>query len=387
MTNKGGKTIVKKIAYVSTARSDYNPSRQTLKAIHEDPEFELTVWAGGSHFSKDHGFTLEEIEHDKIDYECAGYFNAISLPETCHSITRTFEACFELMEINKPDLLLINGDRTELIPYIYAAFLYNVPIAHIGGGEITEGSLDNITRWVISRYAHLHLVSEDKYADNLRRAGEEPWRIHVVGHEGMENALKTEPYSLEDTSAYIGLDLNNPTGICIYYPSIEDISIEEQIKAVLGGIEASEMQTVFILPCEEPGAEIINKAIKNYCEPRKHCRWFSNLNNKTFVSLMRYSACMIGNSSCGLLEYPVFGKPVINTGRRQNGRKEYDNTWNCRYKPDDIWLFLSVIKNNPGKFGCLPSDELKIDTSAKVLQAIKQNINRPDLLHKKFIFN
>lgn len=378
---------MKKIAYVSTARSDYNPTRLILKTIQEDPEFELTIWAGGSHFDKAHGITIEEIEHDKINYEVAGYFNSISLPETCHSITRTFEACSELMDMKKPDLLLVNGDRMEIIPYVYAAFLYNVPIAHIGGGEITEGSLDNVTRWVISRYAHLHLVSEEQYAENLRRAGEELWRIRVVGHEGMENVLKTEPYSLEETSARIMLDLNVPTAVCIYYPSIEDITIEEQIKAVIGGIEASEMQMVFILPCEEPGAEIINKAIKEYCEPRKYCRCFSNLDSKTFISLMHYSVCMIGNSSCGLLEYPVFGKPVINIGRRQKGRKEYDNVLGCWYNPDNIWLFLLTVKNNPGKLDCLPGDKSEIaDTSAMIVKAIKQNIDRPDLLHKKFIF-
>lgn len=375
---------MKKIAFITTARSEYNASRWVIKAIHDDPELELKILAGGTHYSPIHGYSCEEI-YKNYDYntviQCV--HAEIDWNISFDNITQLSETINWFFEINKPDLCIINGDRIELMPIVVLASIHGIPIAHIGGGDITDGSIDNETRYAISRYAHLHFVSDDTAAKNLIKSGEESWRVCVTGQCGLENIIRTEKLSLEETSKAIGLDLSTPTAVCIYYPSRElNISIREQIDCILDALHNAEQQTVFIYPCSEIGSNIIIQNIDEYCKTHDNCKVFANLENQLFQSLLWYSCFMIGNSSSGVIEVPFLNKWTINIGNRQQGRYMQYNVLNCDYNKEQI---IDTIEWCTDNFrDSLYSNDIEFP-SKRIIQAIKENIDKPELLHKRIL--
>lgn len=355
---------MKKIAWVTTQRSEFNASRYVIKAIDDDPELELIMLEAGLNF---------------LEYDAHSKDSAI---RTLSQIM--FDMAYQL-EYHKPDALIINGDRLELMPVVLAATLHGIPIAHIDGGQISQGSIDNLTRYAISRYAHLHLVGDEQAAKNLIQTGEESWRIHNVGQCGLENVARTPKLSLKETSKAIGLDLSIPTALCIYYPSIEPgISVAKQIYCILDALDETKQQTVFIYPCEEIGSDIIRGAIDYHClsGDRDNCKSFANLENQLFQSLMHHSAFMIGNSSCGFLEYPFTGHRTINVGNRQGGRKQYPSIINSGYDVDKLVQHIKEALGPSNGGMVLPEN---FSPSQKIVQIIKNNIDNPNLLYKKIL--
>jgi len=371
---------MKKIAWVTTARSEYGASRWVIKAIQDDPDLELELWVGGTHLDSN---SYDEIINDGYKVNVVGFYGAHDTGYSCYSLAASIKACSAEMIKNKPDMMIINGDRIELMAYVLAATIHGIPIAHIGGGEITDGSIDNETRYAISRYAHLHLVSDDQAAANLIRSGEEPFRVRVVGQCGLENMVRTEKLSLEETSQRIGLDLSLPTALCIYYPSREvNISIQGQIDCIIDTLNDIDMQTVFIYPCAEIGEGIVRDTIDEHCRTHDNCRAFTNLDNQLFQSLMQHSLFMIGNSSCGVIEYPFTGHKTINIGSRQGGRHCYPSVVDTEYSVDDIICSINHVMGPSTGGIMLPENYYP---SQKIIQVIKANIGKSELLHKKIL--
>lgn len=366
---------MKKIAYVSTARSELNASRYVIKAIDEDPEFDFYLIAGGKDW-----ITLE------VDYPVypIGNYDAANPKKSCFSLSDILRETSEVLMDIKPDLLIIHGDRVELMQIVLAATIHSIKIAHIDGGQLSQGSIDNLTRYAISRFAHLHFVGDDQAVKNLIKTGEDPSRIFNVGQCGLENAVRTPKLSLEETSKAIGLDLSIPTALCIYYPSIEPgITLHRQIYNVLTALEQVKQQTIFIFPCQEIGSDVIIKAIEEHCRFNDNCKSFANLENQLFQSLMYYSAFMIGNSSCGFLEYPfAISRKTINVGTRQSGRKQYPSIINSGY---DVAELVQHIKEalGPADGGMVLPENFS--PSQKIVQIIKDNIDTPNLLYKKIL--
>lgn len=372
---------MKKIAFITTARSEYNASRWVIKAINDDPELELHLLVGGTHLYPE--FTSEEIKKDGYDFSTIGTYVAHDYKLLIHCLEKMMGKMGYELRHNNYDLLIINGDRIELMPIVLAASIHGIPIAHIGGGDITEGSLDNETRYAISRYAHLHFVSDKQSADNLFKTGEENWRIHVVGQCGLENIIRTDKLSLEDTSKAIGLDLSVTTAVCIYYPSRElNISVQEQISCILDSLHDTDTQTVFIYPCSEIGSDIIRTEIDEYCKNHDNCKAFSNIENQLFQSLLWNCSFMIGNSSAGMIESPFINKYSINVGNRQNGRYVNDTVFMCDYAEYQITDAINYCIDNPLKSLNIEYMELP---SQKIINAIKESIDNPQLLHKKIL--
>lgn len=363
---------MKKIAFITTARSEYNASKWVIKAIDDDSELELLLFVGGIYWGWNDNYKIIPI----------GNFDANDKNFACLSLSIILKNMSIELEKYKPDLLIVNGDRIELMPIILTASIHGIPIAHIGGGDITDGSLDNETRYAISRYAHLHFVSDHRAAANLINSGEEPWRVCVAGQCGLENIIRTEKLSLEATSEAVGLDLSLSTAVCIYYPSREiNVSVEEQIGCILNALDDKNMQTVFIYPCAEIGGDIIRSAIDEYCKIHNNCKAYPNFGNKLFQSLLWYSAFMIGNSSAGVIEAPFINKRSINVGSRQRGRNIPNMVFECYYSSKFIKECIEYCLNVPIK----PNITDIEFPSIKIVQAIKENISKYELLHKKIL--
>jgi GDP/UDP-N,N'-diacetylbacillosamine 2-epimerase (hydrolysing) len=370
---------LKRVAFLTTARSEYNVSRWVIKEINDDPELDLQVLVGGTHES----VTYKEIQNKYPCYYRVSSFFAETKKTACLELSNGIDSIISFFEYNRPDILLINGDRIELMSYILAAVIYRIPIAHIGGGDITEGSIDNETRYAISRYAHLHLVSNEHAKQRLIQSGEDLGRIYNVGQCGHENIIKTEKLNIEETSKQIGLDLIKPTALCCYYPALEpNFSAEQQIDFVLKALNKTNIQTIFIYPCAEIDSEIIKQKINDYCLIHNNCKAFANLENQLFQSVLWHCSFMIGNSSAGVIEMPFLNKWTINVGTRQQGRVTgYKAIIDINYNPYNIAEIIKFCLNNPKQSYIEPTEY----PSQKIIKAIKENIDRPDLLYKKIL--
>jgi GDP/UDP-N,N'-diacetylbacillosamine 2-epimerase (hydrolysing) len=376
---------MKKIAFATTARSDYNASRYIIKAIENDLDLELQLLVGGSHVSHNLGYTVEEIVKDGYTGKYSGMICGNESKDIAYGIYNSIGIVTDIFENDKPDLLIINGDRLELMSFIIPAVLYNIPIAHIGGGEITEGSRDNDTRYAISHYAHLHFVADQQCAENLYKQGIEKRRVFIVGWEGIENIRKTKQISNQKMKKRSGIDLSIPSILFIYYPSLENgLDTQKQIDLILNALDNLnlQIQIIFIYPCAEIEGDIIKKAINNYIDKRANCKAFSNLDNEVFVNLMRNCKFIIGNSSAGIIEMPSIPKWTINIGNRQKGRKHnIKSIINVGYSSRKITEAMDFALNNK-----VPENiNQNFNPSQKIIQAIKENIDRPDLFYKKFL--
>jgi UDP-hydrolysing UDP-N-acetyl-D-glucosamine 2-epimerase len=375
---------MKKIAWVTTQRSELNASRYVIQALRDDPEFDLSLITGW----------IPKGEIDMPAYYIRNY-DARDFQTACFNLSHVLrDVSGALLDI-KPDMLILNGDRVELVPIALAANLRDIPIALIGDGEITDGSRDNLYRYALSRFAHLHLVSDHYAAKNLIQSGEQPERVHIVGQCGLENVARTPKLSLEETSKAIGLDLSIPTALCIYYPSIEpkvnyqdkrcltvqSLSVEGQINPILSALDRINQQTVFVQPCAELESNTIINAINEYCWTHDNCKAFTNLENQLFQSLMQQSAFMIGNSSCGVIEYPFTGHRTINIGSRQSGRQHYPSVINTVYDVDELVQHIKEALGSADGGMVLPDDL----PSKRIVQVIKENIEDPNLLFKKIL--
>jgi len=342
-----------KIAVVTTSRSEYSSNRWIIKEIQSDEDLELRLFVGGTHLSSIFGQTYKEIEKDGIKdfYKIEFTFGSDSPQALSKSVGVAIISVAQIFEKDRPDFLLINGDRYELYGFIIPAMMYGIPVGHIGGGEITEGAIDDQIRHSITKLSHLHFVSCKEYARNISLLGEEDWRIHVVGAEGLENIIRLNFYTQEELFKEIGLNLKKPTILVTYHPATAErnVSVEEQITCLLRALEKfKDLQIIFTAPGAEVGSEIIFKKIKQFVSQNSdRSKFFESLGGKLYLSILKNVKCIVGNSSSGIIEAPTLRIPTINIGNRQKGRVKAKSVIDVGYSTDEIIKALSKILSDP----------------------------------------
>lgn len=315
-----------RIAVVTCARSEYGLDRWIIQAFRDEPSFVLQLVVGGAHLVRAWGNTVKEIESDGFEqYDRVSYCMAAdSAAALTKSIGIAAISIATLFEQSRPDLLLVNGDRYDLLPFVSAALVFHIPVVHIGGGEITRGAIDNKVRNAVSQLADLHLVSCDAYAENLRRMGIDESSIRVVGAEGLENLERLQLYDVADASRLVGLDMSKPTVLLAFHPATDEPSATsaEQVGAVLSGMSAiPELQAVVTGPGDDEGQDCIRAALMSWVDQhRTTAVYHESLGSRLFLSVMRWSLAIVGNSSAGIIEAPSLHVPTVNIGRRQEGR-------------------------------------------------------------------
>ena len=384
-----------KIAVVTTTRSEYSLNRWIIKRILDDKDLELQLLVGGSHFASLYGETYKEIEEDGINnfYKIEFTLSSDSPQALSKSVGVAAISVAQIFANDKPDFLLVNGDRYELFAFIIPALLYRIPIGHIGGGEITEGSIDDMIRHSITKCSSLHFVSCEEYAKNVSLLGEEDWRIHIVGAEGIENIIKLGEYSLGEIRKMLNLDLLNPTVLVSYHPATAEINItpEDQINILLRTLEQfNNIQIIFTAPGVEHGAEIFFKKIEDFAlRYPERVRFYKSLGGKLYLSILKNVKCIIGNSSSGIIEAPFLKIPTINIGNRQKGRVRAKSVIDVDYDPQKIAYLLKRILEDDNFVHEITSGRYPFgngNVSNNVINAIKENIHNKELLHKKLTF-
>ncbi len=279
---------MKKVAVVTGSRADYGIYYPLLWAIQHDPDLELNLIVKAMHLLKEHGDTVQEIKRDG----------------------------FPIKEWENPDALIVLGDRDEMLYSAIAAAHCNIPVCHIHGGD-RSGSIDESNRHAITRFAHLHFPSSREDANRLIRMGEEPWRIQVVGPLGIYAMPDAEFIPRENLLRGLGL-ANKPIILVIQHPvTTQAHDSHHQIRITLTAVSSflPDCEPVVIYPNSDAGSKAMLEVIESWNLPK-----FKNLPYLTFLSLLKESAVIVGNSSCAIREAPLFGVPAVNIGTRQLAR-------------------------------------------------------------------
>jgi UDP-hydrolysing UDP-N-acetyl-D-glucosamine 2-epimerase len=314
---------VRKIGVVTVGRSDYGILRPLLWAIDADEELELALYVGGAHLAPEHGETVREIEADgfTITERVEPAPQEDTAAAVAQALGRGVAAFAGAFERTAPDLVVLLGDRYEMLAAAVAAVPLRLPLAHVHGGESSEGAFDEAIRHALTKLSHLHFASAEEHARRIRQLGEEPWRIVVSGAPGLDAIRDTPPLDDPELEQRVGMRLNGRTLIVTYHPATLDpqdpaAAAEELVAAV----EQSGLPAVFTFPNADPGSSGVRAAFERYARRRDDATVVANLGSRAYFALMRRAAAMVGNSSSGIVEAPSFELPVVNVGIRQQGR-------------------------------------------------------------------
>ena len=329
----------RRICVATGTRAEYGLLIPVMRAIARDPRLELSVMVTGMHLMREFGHTVKEISADgfKIAARVPMHTQEDTSAAMAKSIGKGIIGMTNALQRIAPEMLVVIADRGEALAAAIAGTHMNIPIAHIHGGDATTGAtIDEPVRHAITRFAHIHFPATRKSAQRIVRMGEESWRIHVVGPLGIY-AMTTEDFIQKDELCReLRLDSNRPILLVIQHPvTTEPMKAPEQMKETMDALVELGEQAVLIYPNADAGGRKMIKVIENY-EKYRFLRIFRNLPYLTFVSLMKSSSAIVGNSSSAIVEAPLFGVPAVNIGIRQKGRERGGNVLDAPHKKDTI---------------------------------------------------
>lgn len=314
---------VRKISVVTVARSDYGIYAPLLRRIESRDEFELTLLVTGMHLSPEFGLTVQDIEED--GYAVSARVESTLSSDTPQAIAKsaglTTLGFADAFQTEDPDLLFVLGDRYEMLGAATAAVPYNIPIAHLHGGESTLGLIDEQIRHALTKLSHLHFASTDLYAERIRRMGEEGWRVHAPGALSLDNLRDLELRSPDEIEDRYGIDLTEPTLLITYHPvTLEYARTEEEASALFRALQRRSEQMLFTYPNADTAGRQIIERLENFVEDHDRAVAVKHLGQRDYFSVMSHVCAMVGNSSSGIIESGSFGVPVVDVGDRQGGR-------------------------------------------------------------------
>ena len=314
---------MRRIAAVTVARSDYGHLAPVLDAVDAIPELELELVVAGMHLDPALGLTIQEIERD-------GRRIAAQVPVTngddsplgiSRAIGRGIVGFAEAFSELRPDVVLVLGDRFEMHAAAVAALPLGIAVAHVHGGESSEGAFDESFRHAITKLSHLHFAATEVYGRRIVQMGEEPWRVVVTGAPGLDAIARLDPLPREELDRLTGLALDEPTLLVTYHPETLSIeSADSDLEELLVGVEASRFQLLFTAPNADTYGRRILARIEEFVAGRRGTTLVPSLGSRAYLSALQRVVAMVGNSSSGIIEAPSFGLPVVNVGERQGGR-------------------------------------------------------------------
>jgi UDP-hydrolysing UDP-N-acetyl-D-glucosamine 2-epimerase len=308
---------------VTSARSDYGIHHPVLKRIQAEPELQLHLIATGMHLSPEFGMTVDAIESD--GFEVADRVEMLLSSDSPAGIAKSmglgtigFAQSYARFQ---PDMLLVVGDRFEAHAAVTASLPFKIPVAHIHGGESTEGLIDEPIRHSITKMSHLHFPSTEAYGRRIVRMGEEPWRVLVTGAPSLDSINLSDLMSRSELEAKFGWDLSQPTLLVTSHPvTLEYENTREYTESLLAALDESGLNVIFTYPNSDTHGRVIAELINDYVASHERARLTISMGSQAYFSLMNQVQAMVGNSSSGIIEAASFNLPVVNIGNRQHGR-------------------------------------------------------------------
>jgi UDP-hydrolysing UDP-N-acetyl-D-glucosamine 2-epimerase len=317
----------RRVAVVTGTRADYGLLRPTIEALHRDDRFEVGLLVCAMHLSEQFGRTVSIIEDD-------GFPIAARIPTEADDdapgamgrrIAAATAGFAQALGDVRPELIVLLGDRYEMLAAALAATGHGIPVAHLHGGELSEGSLDDAMRHAITKLSHLHFVATRLYGERVCQLGEQPDRVFVVGAAGLEAIRELAPLSREELAASLDVPgLRDPLVVATYHPTSLDPGGAEreasEVADAIGQVVAEAGSAVVTLPNDDPGNRPVRERMLELARSRPNVHAFTSLGQLRYLSLLSHADLMVGNSSSGVLEAPAFLLPVVNVGERQQGR-------------------------------------------------------------------
>ncbi len=324
----------RKICVVTGSRAEYGLLYWLMKEIQSEPDLELRIIATGMHLSPEFGLTYREIEKDGfcIDHKVDMLLNSDTPAGVAKSMGLGLIRFGETLQELQPDLMLVLGDRFEIFSAVAAAMVACIPVAHLHGGESTEGAFDEAIRHSITKMSHLHFVAAEEYRKRVIQLGEHPDRVFLVGGLGIDNIKKLDLLDCSALQTALGFELGPKNLLVTFHPvTLENATAREQFSALLMALnELEETHFIFTKANADTDGRIINQMIDEYVakNPQKAVA-YASLGQQRYLSTMQYVDGVMGNSSSGLIEAPSFAKGTINIGDRQRGRLKAESVIDC----------------------------------------------------------
>ncbi len=377
------------IGVVTVARSDYGIYLPVLKAIKKDPELRLYLIVAGMHLSPEFGLTIQAIEKD--GFEIGDRIEMLLSSDSPEGVAKSmglgtigFAQSYGRF---CPDILLVLGDRFEMLAGVVAALPFKIPVAHIHGGEITEGAIDDAIRHSITKMSHLHFASTEAYAKRIMQMGEEPWRVTVSGAPSLDNINQVSLLGFQQLEKEYHVNLESPFLLVTYHPvTLEYEETEFQIQEILKALAKTNMQVIFTYPNADTQGRLILEKINKFLTEYHKAQLIGNLGTQAYFSLMNLAAAMVGNSSSGIIEAASFKLPVVNIGNRQKGRVHGENVINVGYDCEGIFQginkaispqFRDSLTNLVNPYG-------EGKAAIRIIENLKQTNLNQNLIIKKF---
>jgi UDP-N-acetylglucosamine 2-epimerase (non-hydrolysing)/GDP/UDP-N,N'-diacetylbacillosamine 2-epimerase (hydrolysing) len=361
-----------------------------MQAIRDDIALELQVIVTNMHLSPEFGLTYKEIEKDgfRINKRVEMLLSSDTANATAKSVGLATIGFADAYEDLRPDMLIVLGDRFELLAAVSAALFYKIPVAHLHGGETTEGAYDDCIRHAITKMSHLHFTSTEEYRERVIQMGEQPDRVFNVGAIGVENIKKTPFLSKQELESSLQFTLGDKSLLVTYHPvTLENNTAEAQCMNLLKALdEYSEYRLIFTLPNSDTGGRIIMRLIREYVDNNKErAIAFESFGKTRYLSALRYVTAVIGNSSSGIIEVPSFGIPTLDIGDRQKGRIASESVIHCGTTQEEIKkglrkilskevLAMAIQTNNPYE---------KSETIEAIMHVLK-DLSLSNLIRKAF---
>ena len=327
------------IAVVSGSRADYGIVQPILRQIDDDPDLALQLIVTGMHLSHEFGHTVDTIEHDgfRIDHRLETLLSSDTPNGTAKSVGLGVLSFSELWTSAAPDVLLLAGDRFEILSAAVASLPFNIPIAHVHGGEVTQGAIDEAIRHSISKMSHLHFTSTRAYAARLVRMGEHPERVHCTGAPGLDALLAARRWTGDEFRARTGTQLAPGTLLVTFHPTTRDpgASIRD-FQALLTALEEVRRPLLFTYPNADAGGRKLIEMLEAFARDFPNVEVVRNLGTAGYRTLLETVDAMVGNSSSGIIEAASFELPVVNVGSRQSGRVRAANVIDVEGNSDAI---------------------------------------------------
>lgn len=384
----------RQVAVLTTSRADYGILYWLLRSIDADEELELLLYVSGSHFVPELGMTANEIDADGFDIcRKLEIFSDVDTPTaatTAMSIALT--GIGEALEADKPNVLVLLGDRFEIVPAALAAVVHGVPVAHIHGGETSEGAIDEYFRHAITKLSTYHFAATDQYRRRIIQMGEYPPNVFNFGAPALDHLPKTNLLSKSQLEEALNLSIAPPTALVTYHPvTATPGRYESQIENMMEAILATEdLQCIITSANADVEGQQINQILRSYCDKHSdRMQLFDSLGYLRYLSCLRTVDLMIGNSSSGLIEAPSFRRPVVNIGDRQRGRVSAknvihtDNSTNSIRKSIDQALsnnFVQSLESMTNPYDTKEDGEI----SVRIKEKLKELINTAPPAGKTF---
>lgn len=383
---------MRKICVVTGTRAEYGLLSRLMRLINDSPQTQLQVIATNMHLSPKYGNTYQFIEQDgfKIDYkipiiEDNAKDDAVT---TVKSMSKALSGFADAYNELKPDMVVLLGDRYELLAAATASIVERIPIAHIHGGEVTEGAYDDAIRHSITKMSHLHFTSTEEYRKRVIQLGEQPERVFNVGALGVENIKMLPLMSKEEIENEIDFKIDGNTILVTYHPvTLGNRTAKDDIEDFIAALEErKDLRVIFTMPNSDTGSQIIVDAINGFVERnKKRAKSFKSLGVVRYLSVMQQVAAVVGNSSSGLLEVPSFGIPTLNIGDRQKGRIAAESVLNCAPEKKSVLEGIDLVFSEQfRKLAHTVRNPYEKDNTAEVISKVISTYPLESLTQKHF---